>query len=66
MVVDIDSTRGQCSITNPENTKAPPKSFTFDGAYGTNSNTETIYAEMVFPLVEVAFENSKLFQFENN
>ena len=30
----------------------PPKQFTFDGVYPENSNTETLYTDSVFPLVE--------------
>ena len=30
-----------------------PKSFTFDGVYGTNSTTEAIYNDNGFDLVEV-------------
>lgn len=36
----------------PEGLNGPPKSFTFDGAYYMDSNSETIYEEMAFPLVE--------------
>lgn len=32
---------------------APPKTFTFDGAYFMDSTTEQIYNEIVYPLVEV-------------
>jgi hypothetical protein len=52
-VVDIDNRMARCSITNPDDLKAPPKTFTFDGAYDTNSTTEQIYADIGFPLVEV-------------
>ncbi|EUB58401.1 Kinesin-like protein KIF17 [Echinococcus granulosus] len=51
-VVDIDSNRGQCSISNPLRLKDPPKIFFFDGAFGTASTTEQIYADIVYPLVE--------------
>lgn len=49
----MESDRGQCAITNPGDAKAPPKSFTFDGAYFTDSTTEAIYNEIAYPLVEV-------------
>ena len=52
-VIDIDNRMARCSITNPEDLKAPPKTFTFDGAYDTKSTTEQIYADIGFPLVEV-------------
>jgi kinesin family protein 3/17 len=51
-VVNIDNRMAHCSITNPDDPKAPPKTFTFDGAYDTNSTTEQIYADIGFPLVE--------------
>ena len=35
-----------------EEPKAPPKTFTFDGAYGIDSTTETIYNDVGFALVE--------------
>jgi kinesin family protein 3/17 len=54
-VLDIDTGIGQCSIRNPSDTKAPPKTFTFDGAYGIDSTTETIYADIGYPLVEVRY-----------
>ena len=53
-VVSMDSKRGQCSILNPGDKKAPPKNFTFDGAYFTDSTTEAIYNEIAYPLVEVS------------
>ena len=52
-VVNIDTRTALCAITNPGDKKAPPKSFTFDGAYDVNSTTEQIYADIGFPLVEV-------------
>lgn len=51
-VVNIDSDRGQCSISNPSRIKDPPKTFFFDGAYGPTSTTEQIYSDIVYPLVE--------------
>lgn len=44
--------RAQCAISNPHDKKAPPKHFTFDGAYFTDSTTENIYNEIAYPLVE--------------
>ena len=49
----MDSKISQCSIVNVKDTTAPPKIMTFDGAYHTDSTTETIYNEIAFPLVEV-------------
>ncbi|XP_073172825.1 kinesin-like protein KIF17 isoform X6 [Lepidochelys kempii] len=57
-VVSMDSTRGQCFIQNPGATDEPPKQFTFDGAYYEGHNTEQIYNEIAYPLVECA-ENTK-------
>lgn len=51
--VTMESKRGQCTIKNPGDPKAPPKMFTFDGAYYTDSTTENIYNEIAYPLVEV-------------
>nr|XP_048681041.1 kinesin-like protein KIF17 isoform X2 [Caretta caretta] len=51
-VVSMDSTRGQCFIQNPGATDEPPKQFTFDGAYYEGHNTEQIYNEIAYPLVE--------------
>lgn len=52
-VVAMEGKRGQCSIRNPDDKKAPPKMFTFDGAYFVDSTTENIYNEIAYPLVEV-------------
>jgi len=37
---------------NPEEPKELPKQFTFDGSYGTDSTTDTIYNDVGFSLVE--------------
>ncbi|XP_062827399.1 kinesin-like protein KIF17 isoform X2 [Anolis carolinensis] len=52
MVVNMDSTRGQCFIHNPFASEDPPKQFTFDGAYYIDQNTEEIYNEIAYPLIE--------------
>ena len=49
----MDGKISQCSMVVPSDPNAPPKNFTFDGAYGTNSTTEAIYNEIAYPLVEV-------------
>ena len=61
----------QCSIVSPKDPNAPPKVMTFDGAYYTDSTTESIYNELAFPLVEVTsffyfLTNSKIIQFNIN
>ncbi|VDP11941.1 unnamed protein product [Soboliphyme baturini] len=53
-VVDIDQGRAQCVIVNPNDRASLPKLFTFDGAYDSQATTETIYYEIVYPLVEVS------------
>ena len=50
----MNSSNMSCSLTTPHDASAPPKTFTFDGAYGTNSTTEQIYNEIASPLVEVS------------
>jgi hypothetical protein len=56
-IINIDGKTGQCAIVNPADEKAPPKTFTFDGAYDMDSITETIYADIGYPLVEVCCPN---------
>lgn len=53
-VIKMEGDRAQCAITNPGDAKAPPKNFTFDGSYFTDSTTESIYNEIAYPLVEVS------------
>ncbi|XP_072045040.1 osmotic avoidance abnormal protein 3-like isoform X2 [Amphiura filiformis] len=54
-VVKMDGGRGFCAISKPAS-KDPPKSFTFDGAYFVDSTTETIYADIAYPLVDGVLE----------
>ncbi|KAH9420523.1 Kinesin-like protein kif17, partial [Dermatophagoides pteronyssinus] len=56
VIVNIDSSCGQCLLINPDDRSAPPKTFTFDGAYYIDSTTEQIYNEIVFPIVESVTE----------
>lgn len=58
-VVSMESARGQCFIQNPTAAGEPPKQFTFDGAYYQEHNTEQIYNEIAYPLVEVSGARSK-------
>ncbi|XP_050432495.1 osmotic avoidance abnormal protein 3 [Adelges cooleyi] len=55
-VVFIDSEKCSCSIVNPTDSSAPPKTFTFDGVYGCDSSTEQIYNDIAYPLVEGILE----------
>ncbi|XP_026815312.1 osmotic avoidance abnormal protein 3 isoform X2 [Rhopalosiphum maidis] len=55
-VVFIDSEKCTCSIVNPTDGSAPPKTFTFDGVYGPDSNTEQIYNDIAYPFVEGILE----------
>ncbi|KAG8295865.1 Kinesin-like protein kif17 [Homalodisca vitripennis] len=50
-VVLMDSERCTCSLINPRDSSAPPKTFTFDGVYYINSTTEQIYNEIAYPLI---------------
>ncbi|XP_039184230.1 kinesin-like protein KIF17 isoform X1 [Crotalus tigris] len=52
VVINMDSARGQCFIQNPIAEEDPPKQFTFDGAYYMNHNTEQIYNEIAYPVIE--------------
>ncbi|XP_028394014.1 osmotic avoidance abnormal protein 3-like isoform X2 [Dendronephthya gigantea] len=52
VIVQMDSSIGQCQLFKPGEKEQPPKSFTFDGAYYTDSTTQTIYNDICFPLVE--------------
>ncbi|XP_072182334.1 osmotic avoidance abnormal protein 3-like [Diadema setosum] len=54
-VVKMDGARGYCEIFKPKS-KDPPKSFTFDGAYFTESTTEQIYGDIAYPLVDGVLE----------
>lgn len=51
-IVKIDSQQNTAQLICPAEPDQPAKSFAFDGAYGIDSNTETIYGDVGFPLVE--------------
>lgn len=55
----MDNSHCTCSIVNPTDSSAPPKSFTFDGVYHINSTTEQIYNEIAYPLVEVSNQEKR-------
>lgn len=56
VVVQMDSSTGQCALSKPAEKSQPPKTFTFDGAYYMDSTTETIYNDICFPLVDGVLE----------
>ncbi|XP_013790646.1 kinesin-like protein KIF17 [Limulus polyphemus] len=56
IILKMDSSCGQCSIINPADQSAPPKVFTFDGAYYMESTTEQLYSDIVFPIVDSVTE----------
>lgn len=56
VVVQMDSSSGQCGLSKPGDKTQPPKLFTFDGAYFMDSTTETIYSDICFPLVDGVLE----------
>ncbi|XP_039611630.1 kinesin-like protein KIF17 isoform X1 [Polypterus senegalus] len=52
IVVSMDSARCQCFIQKPGASEEPPKQFTFDGTYFVEDQTEQMYNEVAYPLVE--------------
>lgn len=52
IIVNVDSQRNQVNLACPEEPNSTPKQFTFDGAYGIDSNTEQLYNDLGFALVE--------------
>ncbi|CAF0946389.1 unnamed protein product [Didymodactylos carnosus] len=46
----------QVELQNKAQQQDPPKQFTFDSVYNDDSITETIYADVIFPLVESVLE----------
>ncbi|XP_075629496.1 kinesin-like protein KIF17 isoform X3 [Balearica regulorum gibbericeps] len=48
--------QGRFCVENPAAAGDPPKQFTFDGAYYQEHNTEQIYNEIAYPLVESVTE----------
>lgn len=55
VVVDTITEAGQVQLHKPGSTD-PPKKFTFDGAYGIDSNSQMIYEDVGFPLIESVLE----------
>lgn len=63
IVVKMVAGKGICEIKKPASTD-PPKSFTFDGAYFTDSTTEAIYADIAYPLVDVSMNCTSITTFQ--
>lgn len=55
----------EVKLTNPNDLNCPPKQFTFDSTYDTNSNTENLYNDICYPLVESVLEgyNATIFAY---
>ena len=51
IAVEIETDIGQVQL-NKHGSSDPPKKFTFDGAYGIDSNSQIIYDDVGFPLIE--------------
>ena len=52
--LEIDEQKGSIQLFNPKmDDSEPPKSFTFDGAFGECSKQCDVYAATGFPIVEV-------------
>ncbi|KAK6618591.1 hypothetical protein RUM43_012982 [Polyplax serrata] len=64
-VLLMDSEHCNCSIINPSDSSAPPKTFSFDSVYNIMATTEQIYSDIVYPLVEGVLEgyNSTVFAY---
>ncbi|EDQ91186.1 uncharacterized protein MONBRDRAFT_23354 [Monosiga brevicollis MX1] len=54
-VVETFTDVGQVQLHKP-GSDDPPKKFTFDGAYDQNSNSQMIYEDVGFPLIESVLE----------
>jgi hypothetical protein len=50
IAIAIASQIAKCTISKTDGQQ--PKSFTFDAVYGMDSNSQQIYEEMAFPVVE--------------
>lgn len=55
-IVQLDAGIGSVALVNPEALGNPPKSFTFDAAYGPDSTQDAVYEETGFPIVESLFQ----------
>ena len=55
-IVNIDTLKNQVQLKSSEGPNLPSKNFTFDGSYGIDSNTESIYNDFGVPLVKSVCE----------
>ncbi|CAF1331130.1 unnamed protein product [Adineta ricciae] len=55
-VITMNTQLNQVLLETIDERNEPPKQFTFDAVYPENSNTETLYTDSVFPLVESVLE----------
>jgi len=56
-IVHVDSTRGEIRIRNPKSDSSEPmKTFTYDYAFGMDSQQEEVYSETGYPIVESVIE----------
>lgn len=64
-IVDVDQSSRQMSIKNPAAPNDQPKSFTFDGVFGDDTQQKFFYEEACFPLIESVLEgfNATIFAY---
>lgn len=56
-IVIVDTKKSELIIKNPKNDSSePPKTFTYDYAYGPKSSQEQIYCDTAYPIVESVLE----------
>eukprot|EP00617_Octactis_speculum_P004847 CAMPEP_0185784658 /NCGR_PEP_ID=MMETSP1174-20130828/124556_1 /TAXON_ID=35687 /ORGANISM="Dictyocha speculum, Strain CCMP1381" /LENGTH=132 /DNA_ID=CAMNT_0028476359 /DNA_START=66 /DNA_END=461 /DNA_ORIENTATION=+ len=55
-IIDLDREIGQVQMANPAKPDAPPKQFTFDGVFGTDTQQGFFYEESCYSLVENVME----------
>ena len=54
--ITCDGRINKVSIFKPDDSSSPPKNFTFDGTYYTDSTTKQIYEDVGFALVDGVLE----------
>uniref|UniRef100_A0A5S6Q266 Kinesin-like protein n=1 Tax=Trichuris muris TaxID=70415 RepID=A0A5S6Q266_TRIMR len=55
-IVHTDPSCSQCTIINPADRSTVPKLFTFDAVFDKDTTTESLYNDIVYPLVESVLE----------